>query len=143
ADFIPAGHILTLTYTVTVIDSQHAVSTQTVTVNITGTDAPAVVWIATTAGSGTSGGLWSNPLNWATGTVPTATDDVIVITDQLHGLTPSYPATIDAPAVANSVSMNDFGGPAPQLINQSTLTIGGVLDLRADSILDNFGTIAV
>ncbi len=117
--------------------------TQTVTVDITGTDTPAVVWIATTTPGGTAGGLWSNPLNWETGTVPTATDDVIVITDQLHGLVPAFPATIDAPAFAKSVSMNDFGGPAPQLINQSTLTIAGVLDLRADSILDNSGTIAV
>ena len=48
ADFIPAGQTLTLTYTVTVTDSQGAISTQDVIVNITGTDTEAVVWIATT-----------------------------------------------------------------------------------------------
>ena len=61
---------------------------------------------------------------------------VIIITDQLHGLTPSYPATIDGStaAVAKSVTMNDFNVPnppdplhqSPELDVQSggTLTIG-------------------
>ncbi|MBV9559680.1 MAG: VCBS domain-containing protein [Bradyrhizobium sp.] len=144
ADFIPKGQTLTLTYTVTVTDSQGAISTQTVTVTIKGTDDPAVVWIAT----GNSDGLWSDAANWETGTVPTANDDVIIITDQLKGLTPSFPVTIDAPAFAKSVTMNDFSepggsGPAPELDNLSTLTIGGTLTLSADSILHNSGTISV
>jgi len=141
ADFIPAGETLTLTYTVTVTDSQNTSSTQSITVTITGTDAPAVVWIATATEGSPPGGLWSDASNWETGTAPTATDDVIIITDQLHGLTPSFPATIDAPAVAKSVTVNDFGTsvshPHPQLINHSTLTISGVLSLNADSIVDN------
>jgi len=95
ADFVGKGNTLTLTYTVTLRDSQGATSSQTLKVTITGTDAPAVVWIATTAPGGTAGGLWSHANNWETGTVPTATDDAIVITDQLRGLTPSYPVTID------------------------------------------------
>jgi len=143
ADFIPTGETLTLTYTVTVTDSQGASATQNIIVTITGTNAPAVVWIATTTPGSPAGGLWSDAANWETGTVPTLNDDVIIITDQLRGLTPSYPVTIDAPAFAKTVTMNDFGTSAPQLINQSTLTISGVLSLAADAIVDNSGTIGV
>ncbi|MBR0723314.1 VCBS domain-containing protein [Bradyrhizobium manausense] len=138
ADFIPKGEVLTLTYTVTVTDSQGATADQTITVTITGTDAPAVVWIATNAPGAPAGGFWKDGANWETGTVPTIDDDVIVITDQLHGLTPSYPVTIDAAAYAKSITMNDFGGPPPQLINKSTLTIAQTLTMSADSILNNF-----
>ncbi|MDA9391120.1 hypothetical protein WN73_10555 [Bradyrhizobium sp. CCBAU 45394] len=145
ADFIPKGEVLTLTYTVTLKDSQGATSQQTITVTIKGTDAPAVVWIATDHAGAPSGGFWKDAANWETGTVPTINDDVIVITDQLHGLTPSYPVTIDVAAYARSVTMNDFGGPPPKLINQSSLTISGALNMGADSILINAvtGTMSV
>jgi fibronectin-binding autotransporter adhesin len=142
-DFIPRGETLTLTYAVTVKDSHGATSTQNITVTITGTDAAAVVWIATTKPGEQPGGLWSDASNWETGTVPTANDDVIIITDQLRGLTPSYPVTIDAPAVAKSVTMNDFGTSPPKLVNHSTLAIGGAFSLSADSIVYNAGTIGV
>ena len=140
ADFIPKGEVLTLTYTVTVTDSQGATSQQTITVAITGTDAPAVVWIATNKDGAPAGGFWKDAANWETGTVPTIADDVIVITDQLHGLTPSYPVTIDAAAYANSITMNDFGGPPPEVINKSSLTIAGALNMGADSIFNNTAT---
>ena len=132
ADFIPKGETLTLVYTVTLTDSQGATSQQTITVTITGTDAPAVVWIATDKAGAPSGGFWKDATNWATGTVPTINDDVIVITDQLHGLTPSYPVTIDTAAYAKSVTMNDFGGPPPKVIVQSSLTISGALNMGAE-----------
>jgi fibronectin-binding autotransporter adhesin len=145
ADFIPNGETVTLTYAVTVTDSQGATSTQDITVTITGNDTPAVVWIATTTTGQPTGGLWSEASNWETGTVPIATDDVIIITDQLIGLTPSYPVTIDAEtvAVAKSVTMNDFGTSPPELINLGSLTITGAFDMSADSILHNSGTISV
>ena len=140
ADFIPNGQTLTLTYTVTLTDSQGAPTTQNVIVNITGTGTPAVVWIATTSGP-SPGGSWSDASNWETGTVPTATDDAIIITDQLIGLTPSYPVTIGAPAFAKSLTMNDFGTlftNQPTLINQSSLTVGaGGIALDADAVVDN------
>ena len=132
ADFIPKGEVLTLVYTVTLTDSHGATSQQTITVTITGTDAPAVVWIATDKAGAPSGGFWKDAANWATGTVPTINDDVIVITDQLHGLTPSYPVTIDTAAYAKSLTMNDFGGPPPKVIVQSSLTISGALNMGAD-----------
>ena len=95
------------TYTVTITDSQGATSTQTITVAIKGTDSPAVVWIATTEGVSPPGGFWKDGANWETCLAPTIHDDVIVITDQLHGLTPYYPVTIDAAAFAKSLLMND------------------------------------
>jgi VCBS repeat-containing protein len=149
ADFIPAGKTLTLTYTVTVTDSQNTTSTQTVTVTITGNNEPAVVWIHT-EGDGSSDAVWSTATNWETGTVPTVNDDVIVITDQLHGLTPAYPVTINAPAFAKSLSMNDFDTDSakesrnvPTVINKSTLAITDALKLQADSTIVNSGTITV
>ncbi|CCE05640.1 conserved hypothetical protein [Bradyrhizobium sp. STM 3843] len=143
ADFIPAGQAVTLTYTVTVTDSQGAATQQTVTVTITGTDAPAVVWIATT--SGTDGEstdapplLWRDGANWETGNAPTANDDVWIVTDQLRGLNPAFPVTIDKAAFAKSVTMNDFGGgKTPELDNLSTLTIGGALTVKADARVYN------
>jgi fibronectin-binding autotransporter adhesin len=146
ADFVPKGETLTLVYTVTVTDSQGETSSQTITVEITGTDTPAVVWIATASPGEASGGFWSNGSNWETGTVPTAQDDVIIITDQLIGLTPSFPVTIDIDALAKSVTMNDFGESPPELIvlSSGSLTIGtGGLNLSADSVLRNSGTITV
>lgn len=137
ADFIPKGEVLTLTYTVTLTDSQGATSTQTIAVTIKGTDSPAVVWIATKETGAPSGGLWGDKLNWETHTVPTINDDVMVITDQLRGLTPSYPVTIDAAAFAKSLIMDDYNTSPPELINNSTLTIAGALTLNADSRFTN------
>ncbi|QAU49560.1 hypothetical protein XH91_32165 [Bradyrhizobium guangzhouense] len=138
ADFIPKGEVLTLVYTVTVADEHNATSTQTITVTITGTDAPAVVWIATNL---PSGGFWKDAANWETGTVPTSSDDVIVITDQLHGLTPSYPVTIDVAAFGKSLTMDDYDTTvhhtAPQVVNHGTLTLAGALTLNADARFTN------
>jgi VCBS repeat-containing protein len=143
ADFIPLGKTLTLTYTVTVTDSQGAISTQQVVVTITGLDTPAVVWIATAHPGQPAGGLWSDGANWETGTVPTANDDAIIITNQLIGLTPSFPVTINQAAVAKTVTMNDFGTTAPVLINNSTLAVGDSFSMSSDSVLQNFGTVTV
>ncbi|XYL60585.1 VCBS domain-containing protein [Bradyrhizobium sp. DASA03076] len=146
ADFIPKGEVLTLVYTVTVADEHDATSQQTITVTLTGTDAPAVVWIGTNQ---PSGGFWKDAANWETGTVPTSNDDVIIITDQLHGLTPSYPVTIDAAAYGKSLTMDDYDTTvhhtAPEVINHSTLTLGGKLTLNADAKFTNAadGTVLV
>jgi FecR protein len=154
ADFIPTGETLTLTYTVTVTDSQNTTSTQTITVTIKGDAGPYEVWIHTT-GDGSPDGSWSTDANWETGVAPTATDDVIIITDQLQGLKPSYPVRIDTQAVANSVTMNNFSvdylKSAPQLIvasaaegkPQNSLTIGGDFKLSVDAEVDNSGIITV
>ncbi len=116
ADFVPANETLTLTYTVTVTDSQNATYTQNITVTISGDNAAAVVWIATTASAasdallGIAPGDWNVGAHWETGNVPTANDDAIIITNQLlpPQQPPYYPVTIDAAANARSVTMNDF-----------------------------------
>jgi fibronectin-binding autotransporter adhesin len=140
-DFIPQGEILTLTYAVTVTDSQGATSTQDITITITGTAAPAEVWIATTGTGPALDGLWSTGVNWETGIAPTATSDAIIITNQLEGLTPTYPVTITSAvgvngAAANSLTMDNFGGSAPLLINQVMLAIGTTFDIN-DHSTDN------
>ena len=124
----------------TVKDSQNATSSQNIVVTI---NSAAIVWVAATTPDSPPGGEWSDAANWRPETVPTATDDVVIITDPSSGLTPSFPVKIDAPAFAKSLTMNDFGASAPQLINHSSLTISGVLSLGADSIVDNLGTISV
>ncbi len=172
ADIVPAGETLTLTYTVTVKDSQGATSTQKVVVTITGSAPPAVVWVETTKDALTdpAPGDWNGAHNWETGTVPTASDDVIIITDQLQGPTPFYPVTIKAAvdgglaAFAHSVTMDNFddlantpGATAPELdigrvltpaevangVQNGSLTIGTDISLSADSILKVFGTLSV
>ncbi len=152
-DFVPDGEILTLTYVITVTDSQGATAKQDITVTITGTDTPAVVWIATTGTGPAPDGLWSTGANWETGNAPTAADDVIIITDQLEGLTPTYPVTINSAAMAASVTMDNFGGSAPELINQSSLEVFGAFSIQDHSTdnpegyvgpeLNNQGTLAI
>jgi hypothetical protein len=145
SDFIPPHQTLTLTYTITVTDSQGATSTQTVTVIITGNNDPAVVWIHTTTDGHDN--LWTTANNWETGTVPTSSNDVIIITDQLHPNTPAYPVTIDGTtnAAANSVTMNDFVSLPPELdiLQGGSLAIVDALSMSADSVLINAGTITV
>src|SRR6185437_10036517 len=116
----------TLTYTVTVRDAQGATSEQTITVIIGGTAPAAEVWIHTTTDGHDN--LWTTGQNWETGNAPVATDDVIIITDQLHPDTPAYPVLIDqgTAAVANSVTMNDFVDLPPELdvASGAALTVG-------------------
>ncbi len=145
ADFIPAGEKLTLDYTITLTDSQGATDTKTIEVTITGTNSPAVVWIHTTDDGQDNN--WTTAPDWETGTVPTSGNDVIIVTNQLHPHTPSYPANITAgtAAQAHSVTLNDFVGLPPELDIQKggSLAIGGGLNLSADSILRNFGDLSL
>ena len=154
ADFIPAGETLKLYYTIEVTDENGATDTKVVEVDITGTNAAATVWVHTTDDG--HDGNWTTGANWGTGKAPTAVDDVIIVTDQLHPHTPAYPATITTgvQAAAHSVVMNDFvvdnTQPVPQTIppelkleTGSSLTIGTTLVMSADSILTNAGTVNI
>jgi hypothetical protein len=100
-----------------------------------------VVWIATTTTGSPPGGLWSDASNWETGTVPTATDDVIIITNQLIGLTPSYPVTIDAKTDGRGQERDDerLRDLAPAIDQSGHADVGGAFDMSADSILHNSG----
>jgi len=148
ADFIPQGETLKLYYTVTVTDSQGTTDTKIVEVDITGTNTAATVWVHT-IGDGNNGN-WTTGANWGTGKVPTATDEVIVVTDQLHPALPAYPVNVTGNQAAHSVTMNDFVAPPnpnipPEIDIQSgaSLTIGTTFDMSADSILKNLGTVNV
>ena len=141
-DFLAPGQTLTLSF-VARVDNNFALNDEFTqlpfTVTIIGVASE--IWIASTSPG--VGGLWSDPTKWKSGHAPTATDDAIVMTDPSHGLTPSFPVTINAPAVAGTLTMNDLGASAPVLINQSTLTIGSSLTVAADSVVQNFGAISV
>ena len=153
ADIVPNNETLVLDYTVEVKDSQGAISTQTIEVQIKGNNTPAVVWVETVEKGSSAPGDWNDGANWETGIVPTASDDAIIITDQLIGQTPVYPVTVKAGevAAARSVAMNDFNDNTPATLRPevdiehgATLTIGdGGLSLKADAILRNFGTLSV
>src|SRR5581483_11158490 len=151
---IPVGKTLKLYYTIEVTDENGATDTKVVEVDITGTNAAATVWVHTTDDG--HDGNWTTGANWGTGKAPTAVDDVIIVTDQLHPHTPAYPATITTGtnAAAHSVLMNDFvvdkTQPVPQTIppelkleTGSSLTIGTSLVMSADSILTNAGTVNI
>src|SRR6201999_1724983 len=164
ADIVPAGETLTLTYKVTVMDSQGATSSQNVTVTITGSEPSAVGGVETAVDALTdpAPGDWNGAHNWETGTVPTASDDVDIITDQLQHQPPFHPVTVKAGATAfaHSVTLNNFedlanapGATAPELdvgtatvpdgMSNGSLTIGTEISLSANSILKVFGTLSV
>src|SRR6516165_3521454 len=145
-DFLVKGQTLSLTYVATVDNGftaapQFAESTFTITITKKGAE----VWIHTTTDGNDN--LWTTAQNWESGTVPVSTDDVIIATNQVEQNTPSYPATIakGTNAVANSVTMNDFGDLAPELdvASGASLTIGTNLNLNEDSRLNNAGTVTV
>jgi hypothetical protein len=162
ADIVPTGETLTLTYTVTVEDSHGATSSQAVTVTVIGSNPPVIDWVETTATASTDAapGDWNGANNWETGTVPTATDAVVITTNQLQGSIPFFPVTIKAGAAAAfalSLTMEDFDNTPAELdigrvltpadvangIANGALTISGELSLSDDSILRNFGTLSV
>lgn len=59
----------------------------------------------------------------------------------MHGLTPSYPVTIDLAAFGKSLTMDDYdttrNHTVPEVINHSTLTLAGSLTLNADAKFTN------
>ena len=96
-NFLTAGETLTLTYDAVVNNNflpfeQQADAPFTITIN-----GPSVVeWIHPT------GDLWSVGSNWSSGTVPAATDDVIIPAENIPGGSGLYDVTIATPAVART-----------------------------------------
>ena len=94
----------------------------------------AVEWIHPT------GGLWSVGSNWGTGAVPTAADDAIIPAQNIPGGTGLYDVSIATPAVARNLTLNANNTTGGQVINQSTLTIGQVLTILNNGVLDNLAS---
>jgi hypothetical protein len=131
-NFLTAGETLTLTYDAVVNNNYPAfdqVTTVPFTITINATSS--VEWIHPT------GGLWSVGSNWSSGTVPTATDDAIIPAQDIPGGSGLYDVTILTPAVARNLTLNADDTTGAQVTNDSTLTIGEVLTVFTNGVLDN------
>jgi autotransporter-associated beta strand protein len=146
-NFLPPGSTLTLNYNAIVNnnfgpDDLSSTAPFTITIKVTGE-----IWSETEEIASPAPHDWATGANWLPGVAPTASDDVLIVTDPAKSGTPVYPVIINAEgpaAFANSVTMSDLGDIAPELDNYNTLTIGsGGLHLNADSILRNFGNLSV
>ena len=131
-NFLTAGETLTLTYDAVVNNNylpldQVTTDPFTITINSLGS----VEWIHPT------GGLWSVGSNWSSGTVPTATDDAIIPAQNIPGGSGLYDVIIQTPAVARNLTLNANGTTGGQVTNDSTLTIGEVLTVFNNGVLDN------
>ena len=137
-NFLTAGETLTLTYDATVNNNYtplDQVSTDpfTITINALGS----VEWIHPI------GGLWSVGSNWSSDTVPTATDDAIIPAQNIPGGSGVYDVIIQTPAVARNLTLNANDTTGAQVTNNSTLTIGEVLTIFNDGVLDNSGIVSI
>jgi hypothetical protein len=131
-NFLTAGETLTLTYDAVVNNNyapldQLATDPFTITINALGS----VEWIHPT------GGLWSVGSNWSSGTIPTATDDAIIPAQNIPGGSGLYDVIIQTPAVARNLTLNANDTTGGQVSNESTLTIGEVLTVLNNGVLDN------
>ncbi|WP_334405011.1 hypothetical protein [Bradyrhizobium sp. AZCC 2289] len=137
-NFLSFGETLQLTYLAEVDTNYPPYNTVVLKPFTITISSPNVVeWIHPTDG------LWSVGSNWKTGLVPTALDDVIIPAADIVGGTGHYAVTIVAPAEANAVILDADNTTGAQLINKSTLTIGDVLTLLNDSVLNNSGTASI
>jgi FecR protein len=137
-DFLTAGQTLTLTYDA-VVDNNFLTNDQSTGAPFTITiSAPSnVEWIHP------SSGLWSVGSNWSTGSVPTASEDAIIPAQNIPGGTGLYDVTIEAPAFARNLTLNANDTTGAQVTNDSTLTVGQMLTIFNDGVLNNSGTVTV
>jgi hypothetical protein len=131
-NFLTAGETLTLNYDAVVNNNyspldQITTASFTITINALGS----VEWIHPT------GGLWSVGSNWNSGTVPTATDDAIIPAQNIPDGSGFYDVTIETAAVARNLTLNANDTTGGQVTNDSTLTIGEVLSIFTNGVLDN------
>ena len=137
-NFLTAGETLTLTYDA-VVDNNFPALDQVTTAafTITVNASSSVEWIHPT------GGLWSVGSNWSSGTVPTATDDAIIPAQNIAGGSGLYDVIIQTPAVARNLTLNADDTTGGQVTNDSTLTIGEVLTIFNNGVLDNLATVNI
>jgi hypothetical protein len=137
-NFLIDGETLVLTYNATV-DNNFRPNEQTASASFTITISTpnAIEWIHPTSG------LWSVGSNWSAGSVPTASDDVIIPAQNIPGGSGLYDVTIAAPAFARNLTLNANGTTGAQVTNDSTLTVGQMLTIFNDGVLNNSGTVTV
>ena len=138
--FLTAGQTLTLTYDA-LVNNNYSPLDQASTVPFTITiSAPSFVeWIHPT------GGLWSVGSDWSSGAPPTATEDAIIPAQNIPGGSGLYDVTIEAPAFARNLTLNANDTTGAEVINDSSLTIGEVLTIFNDGVLNNseLGTVSI
>jgi fibronectin-binding autotransporter adhesin len=138
--FLTAGETLTLTYDA-VVNNNYSPLDQASTVPFTITiSAPSFVeWIHPT------GGLWSVGSDWSSGAPPTATEDAIIPAQNIPGGSGLYDVTIEAPAFARNLTLNANDTTGAEVTNDSSLTIGEVLTIFNDGVLNNSesGTVSI
>jgi hypothetical protein len=131
-NFLTAGETLTLTYDA-LVNNNFAASDQIATVpfTITINSLSGVEWIHPT------GGLWSVGSNWSSGTVPTADEDAVIPAQNIPGGSGHYDVTIESPAFARNLTLNANGTTGGEVINESMLTVGELVTIFTDGVLDN------
>ncbi len=137
-NFLTAGETLALTYNAIVDNNfppQDLTASAPFTITISGPSN--VEWIHPTSG------LWSVGSNWSTGSVPTASDDAIIPAQNIPGGTGLYNVTIEAPAFARNLTLNANDTTGAQVTNDSTLTVGQMLTIFNNGVLNNSGTVTV
>ena len=137
-NFLTVGETLTLTYNAIVDNNfppEDLTASAPFTITISGPSN--VEWIHPT------GGLWSVGSNWSTGSVPTASDDAIIPAQNIPGGSGLYDVTIEAPAFARNLTLNANNTTGAQVTNDSSLTVGQMLTIFNDGVLNNSGTVTV
>jgi Legume lectin domain/FecR protein len=136
--FLTAGETLALTYNA-IVDNNYLpnelTASQTFTISISGPSN--VEWIHPT------GGLWSTGSDWSSGAVPTASQDAIIPAQNIPGGSGLYDVTIEAPAFARNLTLNANNTTGAEVINDSTLTVGQMLTIFNNGVLNNAGTVTV
>jgi hypothetical protein len=72
-----------------------------------------------------AGGNWSAASNWSKGTVPSATDTVLIAQNG------TYAVTVDVAATIQRLTVGGASGTQTLLLNGQTLTVNGTLDVGA------------
>ena len=88
--------------------------------SVTAVQGATLVW---DGGGGSADGRWSNPLNWSTNTIPTATDSVV------FNAKSTSPCELDSPRTVAAFSMN--AGYTGTFTMSADLTVNGTCTLRS------------
>ena len=80
-----------------------------------------------------AGGLWSDPANWSTGTVPASGADVYITLDGI------YTVTLDVSAMVGNLTLGGANGQQTLQVNSGSLTVDGAGGVGAAGVLSLVG----